>query len=197
LRLRGLRPSLAALKKGDVWLAVLVFAVAIAPFILLPKQPGIYSYLPGIGAALLLAAIARSLYETSSGTRSGFAPIGLVPIIFVVALYVALTVRESRKWIQLAETNTTVLNHIATQQPKVTPNTFIVLSYAKNDYENRFPEGFGNWCFPWALRVLYMDRTVNGEIVREGESFTPDKLPGIHFTYSGGNVPSVVKIGAF
>jgi len=108
-----------------------------------------------------------------------------------------LTVQESRKWIQLAETNTTVLNRIATQQPKVKPNTFIVLSYAEIDHGNRFPEGFGSWCFPWALRVLYMDRTVDGEIIRDGESLPPDKLSSIHFTYSGGNVPSVVKTGAF
>jgi len=57
LRFRGLRPSLGGLKRNDVWLPILLFAVAIAPFIMLPKQPGIYSYLPGIGAALLLGQL--------------------------------------------------------------------------------------------------------------------------------------------
>jgi hypothetical protein len=190
-----LRPSLQLLAKDDVWLAFLLFVVAIAPFILLPKQPGIYSYLPGISAALLLGAIVKSLYESSSGAKSRFAPFTLAPIILVVVSYVALTVQNSQKWIQLAEINTLVLKQIALQQPSIKPNTFFLLSYADIDHGNRFPEGFGGWCFPWALRVLYMDRTVDGEIIREGESLIGDKSSSVRFAYRGGAVPTLVKTG--
>jgi len=196
IHLRCLRPSLGSLTKDDVLLAVMLFAVAIAPFILLRKQPGIYSYLPGISAALLLGAIASALYQSTSGAQSGFVPVTLTPIIFVVVAYVVLTVQDSRKWIQLAEINTAVLKQIAAQQPRVKPNTFIVLSYAEIDRRNRFPEGFGDWCFPWALRVLYMDRTLDGEIIRKGESYsTADKSSEIHFSFIGGDTATVVKIG--
>ena len=196
LRLRGLRPSLGSLTKDEVTLAVMLFAVAIAPFVLLPEQPEQYSYLPGISAALLLGAIANSLYENVPEGQSSFAPIALAPIIFVVVLYVTLTVQYSLKWMQLAEINTLVLNQIVAQQPRVKPNTFIILSYAEIDYRNRFPEGFNVWGFPFALRVLYMDRTVDGEINREGEPLTGDKLSTVHFTYRGGDAPTVLKTGA-
>jgi hypothetical protein len=196
LRLRGLHPSLRSLTKDDVLLSVMLFAVAIAPVVLLPKQPGIYSYLPGISAAVLLGAVARSLCDAAPEGRRGFSPITLAPIIFVIVSYVALTVGYSLKWIQLAEINTVVLNQILRQQPIVKPNTFIVLSYAANDDPTRFPEGFGDWCFPWALRVLYMDRTVDGKIIRQGESYTiGDKLLEVRFAFIGGDTATVVKTG--
>ena len=196
LRLRGLRPSLRSLTKDDVLFSVMLFAVAIAPVILLPKRPAIYSYLPGISAALFLGATANSLHESTPGAPRRFAPITLAPIIFVIVSYVALTVAYSLKWIQLAEVNTAVLNQIAAQQPRVKANTFIVLSYAGIDHANGFPEGFSHWCFPWALRLLYMDRTVDGKIVRPGEPYSiGDKLSEVHFSYIDGDRPTVVKTG--
>ena len=196
LRLRGLPPSLDSLTKYDALLSVMLFGVAIAPIVLLPKRPEIYSYLPGISAALLLGAVARSLYGSAPAARGRLARVASAPIIFVIVLYVALTVGYSLKWIQLAEINTAVLNQIIAQQTRVKPNTFVVLSYAEIDQVNRFPEGFSHWCFPWALRVLYMDRTVDGKIIRQGESYvTDDKLSEVHFSYVGGDLPTVVKTG--
>jgi hypothetical protein len=88
-----------------------------------------------------------------------------------------------------------VLKQMVAQQPRVKPNTFIVLSYAEIDHGNRFPEGFGERCFPWALRVLYMDRTVDGEIMRQREALPGQKSSKVHFTYLGGDSPTVVKTG--
>jgi hypothetical protein len=45
-------------------LSASLFATTIAPFILLRGRSGIYTYLPGIAAALLLGAMARSFYDT-------------------------------------------------------------------------------------------------------------------------------------
>jgi hypothetical protein len=194
LRLRGIRPRLTSLTKYDVLLSVSLFIAAIAPFILMPQRPGMYSYLPGISSALLLGAFTRSLYESASEPRNQLTPVTLAPILFVVALCVALTVVYSQKWVRLAETNTAVLSQITAQQPSIKPKTFVVLTYSEIDYANRFPEGFGDWCFPWALRVLYQDRTVDGKIIRRGESHSiGDKLWEIHFSYVGGDRLTVVK----
>ena len=192
LRLRGLRPRRGAVNKNDLLLSGLLFVVALTPFALLPKQPGIYSYLPGIPAALLLGAVAGSLCKGVFGRRRAAA--SLAPIVLVVGVFVAFTVKDSLKWIQLAEVNTAVLSQIAVQQPKVKPSTFVLLSYRETDAANRFPEGFGNWCFPWALRVLYADRTVDGKIIRQGESYSiGDKLAEVHFSYVRGESPTVIK----
>jgi hypothetical protein len=198
LRLGDPGPSLRLLTKNDVFLSVMLFAVAMTPVVLLPKQPGIYSYLPGISAALLLGAVASSLYKSTSGTRVRFAPITLMPIIFVTASYVALTVEHSLEWMQLGKANTAVLSQIAAQEPTVKPNTFVVLSYEETDQTRRFPEGFSSWCFPWALRVLYMDRTVDGKIVSQRESYSiGNKLSEVHFAFLGGETATVVKTGEF
>lgn len=196
LHLRGVHPRLASLTRYDVLFSLMLFAVAIAPFILIRKRPEVYSYLPGISASLLLGAFARALYETSSEARRRLAPVMLAPVILVIVSYAGLTVAYSLKWIQLAETNTSVLSQITAQHPTVEPNTFIVLTYSETDDVNRFPEGFSYWCFPWALRVLYLDRTIDGKIIRQGESYSiGNKLSEVRFSYVSGDRPRVVKTG--
>jgi hypothetical protein len=61
--IRGRRPRLDSLTMNDALLSASLFAVAIAPFILLRGRSGIYTYLPGIAAALLFGAMARAFTE--------------------------------------------------------------------------------------------------------------------------------------
>lgn len=61
--IRGRRPRLYSLKMNDALLSASLFAITIAPFILLRGRSGIYTYLPGIAAALLLGAAARAFYD--------------------------------------------------------------------------------------------------------------------------------------
>ena len=194
LSFRGLRPRLNAVTKYDFYLSVLLFSVALAPVVLLRGRSGIYSYLPGIGAALLLGAVVRSLYASlpRAAARSRLAPI---PILFVVAVSAAFTVGQSSRWVRMAETNMAVLQQITAQHPQPAPNTFVVLTYSGADRKHRFPHGFAPWVFPRALQLMYADPTISGAIVREGEC--PTVSPGsaeIHFFYlAGGSAPKVVK----
>jgi hypothetical protein len=61
--IRGRRPRLDLLTMNDALLSVSLFVAAIAPFILLRGRSGIYTYLPGIAAALLFGAMARAFTD--------------------------------------------------------------------------------------------------------------------------------------
>jgi hypothetical protein len=61
--IRGRRPRLDSFRMNDALLSASLFATAIAPFILLRGRSGIYTYLPGTAAALLLGAAARAFYD--------------------------------------------------------------------------------------------------------------------------------------
>jgi len=61
--IRGRRPRLDSFTMNDALLSASLFATAIAPFILLRGRSGIYTYLPGTAAALLLGAAARAFYD--------------------------------------------------------------------------------------------------------------------------------------
>jgi hypothetical protein len=89
-----------------------------------------------------------------------------------------------------------VLTQMATLQPAVKPNTFIVLTYAEVDRAHRFPESFGGWSLPDAVRLLYRDPTLDGRIIREGESYsTNGKSPTIRFAYLvEGDEPRIVRV---
>lgn len=69
--IRGRRPRLDLLTMNDALLSVSLFAAAIAPFILLRGRSGIYTYLPGIAAALLFGAMARAFTEGLGDEASG------------------------------------------------------------------------------------------------------------------------------
>jgi hypothetical protein len=61
--IRGRHPRLDSFTMSSAWLSVSLFGITIAPFILLRGRSGIYTYLPGVAAAMLLGATARSCYE--------------------------------------------------------------------------------------------------------------------------------------
>ena len=69
--IRGRRPRLDSLTMNDALLSASLFAATIAPFILLRGRSGIYTYLPGIAAALLLGAMARAFTEGRGDEATG------------------------------------------------------------------------------------------------------------------------------
>lgn len=88
----------------------------------------------------------------------------------------------------MAETNTSILKQISAQQPVVSSNTFFVLVYSDRDKQNRFPDGFAEWGFPYALKLLYSNPTIDGKIIRQEElPFLKDKLHSVHFVYKIGD----------
>jgi hypothetical protein len=187
--LHGCAPSLKSLAKCEIVFSLALFASTIAPFILLPKRSGIYTYLPGVAAALLLGAVVRAWYEPSfvPSLKSPPRPalITASPIILVIVIYCFLTVGHSFRWLKMAEINTTILRQIVTQRAKVEPNTVIILTYSEIDLENRFPESLA-WGFSPALRILYSDRTVSGELIHSVEPYR-NKSSEIHFVYQRDN----------
>ena len=193
--LRGARPRFELLTRNEVLMSLMLFGIALAPIIMVRLRSGIYSYLPGVGAALLLGAVARSLYGTSVKLPLRSELKAALPVVLVLIVYSVFTRGHSLKWIQMAETNTAVINQITAQQGEVKPKTLFVLTYSKIDNLNRFPDGM-DWGFTYALRVRYADPSLNGLIVRQGDSYSePDRSSKIFFTYDikSDGKPQVVK----
>ena len=194
LLLRQVRPRLTSSAPFDFLLSAALFAIATAPFLLLDSRTEQYIYFPGISAALFLGALTTGFYQNPPRRSL----LTLTPVVCVVAIYAGFILAYSGKFLRLAQTNTIVLNAIRAQQPTVAPETFIALTYTGADLVNRFPEGFADFSFPYAMRVLYSDRTLDGRIVRSDEPFDmPRMYPVVRFSYIGGDVPRVIKQPAF
>jgi hypothetical protein len=164
----GCRPRLDKLTRYDLILASVLFVVTLAPILLVNYSTGIYTYLPGISAALLLGAIARSLQETAWKKPSLFAPAAFVPIILIVTGYFISMAKDSYEWMKMEKTNMLVLSQIMEQHVRVKPSTTFILRYARDDNNNKFPHGL-DYGFPYAIRFLYSDPTLNGIIIRNNE----------------------------
>lgn len=194
LSMRGARPNLHSVTWREVIFSGLLFATTIAPVILIRGRSGLYTYLPGTGAALLLGAVARALYSTSDGKRPQ-TWVSFLPILLIVAALSAATVGQSLKWRTMAKTNVTILRQIAQQDSQPQQNTHIILRYARSDGRHRFPDGFGTWGFPFALKLLYGDPNVSGEIVVEGKQTA--NVAGsreVNYLYvAGEESPKVIK----
>lgn len=192
--IRGGKPSLDAVARREVLLSALLFALTIAPVILIRGRSGLYTYLPGIGAALLLGASVRSLYSTAGNERSHTLA-SLLPIFLLVALLTTAMIGQSWKWRTMAKTNSSILRQIAEQSPQPERNTGFILSYSLPDRRNRFPDGFGTWSFPFALRLLYDEPSLRGDIVVEGQE--SERVPGsarVNYLFvAGEDSPKVVK----
>src|SRR5262249_21652902 len=107
---RGRGPHLKSLANKDAFFSLALFGVTIAPFILLPTRSGVYSYLPGIAAALLFGATAQSLYESPLKSPARANALALSPIIIVIVTYSLFTVVHSLKWKTMAESSAAVLS---------------------------------------------------------------------------------------
>jgi hypothetical protein len=193
-KIRGAAPSLDALTRREFLMSALLFAVTIAPVILIRGRSGLYTYLPGIGAALLLGAATRSLYTTAGSVRQQ-TWVSLLPILLLAGLLIVATVGQSRKWMTMAKTNSAILRQIAQQDPQPQPNTHIILRYSQPDERHRFPDGFGTWGFPFAVKLLYDEPTLRGDIV--GEANQVEHVSGstiVNYLYvAGQDSPKVIK----
>jgi hypothetical protein len=197
--IRGGNPSLNNVTRREVLLSVMLFAATIAPVILIRGRSGLYTYLPGVGAALLLGAAARSLYDMKGATQRESLRrrwLSLLPILLLVALLSVATVGQSWKWRTMARTNMIILRQLAEQDPQLEQNASVILRYAERDGRHRFPDGFGTWGFPFALKLLYRDESVSGEIVREGATAaqTVSGRGEVNYLYvAGEDFPKVFK----
>lgn len=151
---------------------MMLFAVTLGPFLLLSVRSATYSYLPGMAAALLLGAVARSLYAAPAKPRPLPVALTSLPIILVVASLMAFTIGQSLKWVLMGDVSRAVLDQIAAQQPQVKPNTSVVLKYSEADREHRFPDAFPGGVFRDAVRLLYRDPSLDGKIIRRGEPYS-------------------------
>jgi hypothetical protein len=190
--LRGGVPSIRSLSQHEIIFSIILFTTMVAPFILLPGRSGIYTYLPGIAAALLLGATVRSWRDLTLKPSPGSMFATASPIILVIVIYGIFTVGHSLRWMKMAEVNTNVLRQIVAQHPKLPPNPVVTLTYSEIDLENRFPEAMA-WGFSDALRLLYSDPTVSGSIIHKTGPYS-SKSSEIHFLYRRKNEePEVIS----
>jgi hypothetical protein len=192
--IRGGKPTLDAVARREVLMSALLFALTIAPVILIRGRSGLYTYLPGTGAALLLGASTRSLYSTAGNERPHTLA-NLLPIILLVALLTTAMIGQSWKWRTMAKTNSAILRQIAEQEPQPERSTLIILSYTLPDRRHRFPDGFGTWSFPFAVRLLYDAPHLDGIIAGEESQTERDvRCTEVNYLYvAGEDSPKVIK----
>jgi hypothetical protein len=182
------RLSLKGLRAVDCLFSLSLFLVMLAPVILLRWRSGIYTYLPAVAAALLVGGVLQSLYGSASSSASTLTArrrrLCWAPGILAVAIFAGGSIGQSLRWIQMAEVNTSVLRQIAALHAAPDASTAIVLNYSEADRARRFPEGFSEWGFPHALRLLYGNPAINGVIVRDGEHAPPFATGLIRFRYT-------------
>jgi hypothetical protein len=193
--LRGVRPCFQHITRREIVFSLTLFAATLAPVILIRGRSGLYTYLPGIGAALLLGATVRELYATTEGKERPHTLLSLSPIVVVVVALSIATIGQSLKWRTMGKTNSAILTQIAQQETQPEQNTTILIKYVERDRRHRFPDGFGSWGFPFALKLLYGDPNMRGEIILEG---TPPEVSvggrELNYLYRAGEAgPKVIR----
>ena len=199
-RLRGLPPPTGLLPRRELSLSLVLFALSVAPFVLLPGRSAVYSYLPGTAAALMLGRLAGAVCKSSRATPPLKRILAACPIIIVVTSYAAVALRQADRWAVMGEASGRVLEQIATQQPAVAPGTFFLLRYSERHEGSGFTEAFGNGGFPLALRVMYGDPTLDGILLRCGEPTPPTgsaHVLEVEYDVNGDGRPTVEIIRPF
>jgi len=183
LQTRSLNLSFFSLR--DALLSIALFLVVIAPFLLLEVKSGIYTYLAGAFAALLLGAFVQALNASRrriKQTRHSYAT--AIPVVFIVVMLASRVWSHSWRWMKMADTSTAILSQIKAQVPTVQLPAAIVLRYSDVDKVHRFPDSFGTWTFPYAMQLLYRTPGLKGFLVQESETLPPtDRASAIYFTY--------------
>ena len=178
--------SLSFFSLGDALLSIALFLVVVAPFLLVRMRSGIYTYLAGACAALLLGAFAQALNasrRTIKPTRHSFA--ASIPVVFIVVMLAARVRSHSVKWMTMADTSTAILSQIKAQAPTVHLPAAIVLRYSEVDKVHRFPDNFSTWSFPSAMQLLYRTPTLKGFLVQEADTVpVTDRASTIYFRYA-------------
>lgn len=197
-RLRGPAPPTGLLPRRELSLSLILFAVSVAPFVLLPGRSAVYSYLPGVAAALMLGRLAGAVRQSSRAAPPLKRILAASPIIIVVAAYAVVASRQADRWAVMGDASRRVLKQIAARQPAVAPGTFLLLRYSEQHEGGGLTEAFGNGGFPLAIRVLYGDPTLNGVLLRCGEPPPPTgpaHVLEIEYYVGGDGRPTVEIIG--
>jgi hypothetical protein len=162
--------NLSSFSVRDALLSIALFMVAIAPFMLLPVKLGIYMYLAGACAALLLGALVRALNasrQTIKPTRRSFT--AAIPVLFIVVMLAGRLWSHSVRWMKMADTSTAILSQIKAQVPTVHLPAAIVLRYSAVDKVHRFPDNFSTWSFSSAMQLLYQTPYLKGFLLQKSE----------------------------
>lgn len=197
LKLNRRKLDFSLLTRNELFLSLIMFGLMISPFILLAGRSGIYTYLPGVAAALLLGATVRSLFQT--GDEFSFsAKYSQIPVAVIVIILISFTIGQSQKWVKMAETNTKVLSQIAALEPQMPGKTFVILRYSDVDEKNRFPDGLSMSSFSPALQLTFADKSLGGAIVKGEEPlFLPKIISAKEFAYTVENgQPKIVEINS-
>jgi hypothetical protein len=178
--------NLSSFSLRDALLSIALFLVVIAPFLLLLRvKSGIYTYLAGAFAALLLGAFVQALNasrRTIKQTRHSYT--AAIPVVFIVVMLASRVWSHSWRWMKMADTSTAILSQIKAQVPTVQLPAAIVLRYSEVDKVHRFPDNFGTGRFSSAMQLLYRTPTLKGFLVKESETMPPtDRASAIYFTY--------------
>jgi len=160
-----------------------LFALTLAPTVALQNRSGIYTYLPGIGASLSLGALIPYIRKkVTPQPIHRFGKLAWIPAAIVVVALVAATEVQAKRWLIMAQTSTAILKDIQAQLP-ANEGELVLLEYSTRDSENRFPDCFSTYGFGPALRLLYGNTAVWGEIVqRESQGPVSGSQP-IRFEY--------------
>lgn len=181
-----------------VLLCVVLFAISIAPVVLLDERSGIYTYLPGCAAALAFGTVTLATTRPRP-MRASRAWLRSTPIALVVLIYCVFSFVHCIKWLRMAETNTAVLEQIKAQRPKAEPDSFFLLIYSNEDPQHRFPEGLSRYGLRYALRLAYADPSIDGVVMKEDEAshrrVRRKKTNEFHFNYvENSDPPRVIEV---
>lgn len=164
-KFQGLVLRLCFISKWDIIVPALLFILTLAPFLMMKARSGIYSYLPGLCAALLLAAVLHSFSKSDRDRQGQRFSLAMIPVLLVVAVYTVFSFGHGMRWVTMAKTNTSVIRHIQDLQPEMGARSVVLLNYVELDSDHRFPEGL-SWGFPFAMRLAYDDPTLNAILVQ-------------------------------
>lgn len=188
---QGLASRLCFISKWDVIVPASLYILTIAPFLMMKARSGIYSYLPGLCAALLLGAVLHSFSKSGPDRPVPRFSLAVFPVLLVVAVYTVFSFGHGARWVTMAKTNTSVIRQIQDLQPEVEARSVVLLNYVESDPVHRFPEGL-SWGFPSAMRLAYNDPSLNAILV-QGD--TPVKLKNssraVCFAYESANESTI------
>ena len=93
----------------------------------------------------------------------------------------------------MAKTNASVIRQIQDLQPEMEARSFVLLHYVESDSDHRFPEGL-SWGFPFAMRLVYDDPTLNAILVQGDTEVKPRSMSGaVCFEYESANESIEIK----
>jgi hypothetical protein len=192
-KFQGLVSRLCFISKWDIIVPALLFILTLAPFLMMKTRSGIYSYLPGLCAALLLAAVLDSFSKPDPDRQFPHFSLAMIPVLLVVAAYTVSSFGHGMRWVTMAKTNTSVIRQIHDLQPEMESRSVVLLHYVQPDSDHRFPEGL-SWGFPFAMRLAYDDPTLNAILVQRDTGVKLRNMSGaVCFEYESANESIEIK----